>query len=312
MDFSRFKGWCDSMKVFLAAYETAYGIMEKTTGLVEKMAPFNVFCTFWYEPKTRNALTGMKKYGHKGTVIIDSGAHSFFGFTGKSVTAHFQEKPKKEMPDPYLYFEKYISWLDKFRDYFDFFVELDLQEIVGEKTVNSWRKRIIDKGLAPKMITVWHSVQNMNGFDEFIKMSESKYIGVEGIRGGKITLPYGLILKKCYESDVKVHGFAFTRGELLYKLPFYSVDSSTWRTPSRFGGIPFFDKKTGRVNVKTGTDVEREKRILFQNMFDPVLMSHQRGFEAEGLKYLNAAKQFMDFQKHITNIWEGRNVKWKD
>ena len=97
-------------------------------------------CALW----TRLMVTAKSR-------MIDSGAFSFlYGATNA------KEKP---MPDFDQYLAGYMVWLrSQLRvGLADFWVELDLSQIVGYSWVHAQRDKMIANGLGAGLIAVWHS-----------------------------------------------------------------------------------------------------------------------------------------------------------
>ena len=80
-----------------------------------------------------------------GKLMIDSGAYTFL-FGAEKDTAHEYDFDE--------YFSDYLRFLVEYRDYVDVYVELDLQQLVGEEKVEEWRRMFWENGLKP--VYVWH------------------------------------------------------------------------------------------------------------------------------------------------------------
>jgi hypothetical protein len=289
------------MKIYLAAAESHY----QTYDLVyPKYA--NIFCSYYYKNNTEWALTQFKKVGHKGTIVIDSGAHTFFGHKG-IVAVQLYDKSKKKMPDPMEYFKAYLVWVKKWYKFFDYFVELDLQELLSYDIILKWRDMFKEAGVFDKCITCYHTGDNWLQFTEMINQSESKYIGLEGHRLGWEHLPYNKFLKYCYENNCKAHGFAFTRMALLKEFPFYSVDSSSWLRTVKFGSINVFDKETKTVRLVAPT-----KANFLRFKFPINFHNTCKGKEIYKIKDEYSMDAFLEYEKYITDYWKVRGILWKN
>jgi len=306
------------MNICLAGYETQYAgyglVLPKET---------NLFLSYYYQKKVDKTLPILKPKGHKGTIIIDSGAHSFFSFIGLSVTSGFF-KSKGQQKDPEIYFKKYLKWLVANYSYYDYFVELDLQEIVGYEKIEEWRKEYKSKGVFSKCILVYHSVDGWDKFKKIINDSKCKYIGIEGIRLNIPMLPYNKYIKYAYDNNCKIHGFAFTRMQLLhtypfFSVPFFSVDSSSWTVGSRYGCLQMFVNgcmKTLKSPLDKRNKMTKEKqksKFLGYKLDIRMLGGHRDNTKREIIvkKLLHGAIQYLKLQKYITNIWCKRNIIWK-
>lgn len=291
------------MKLYLAAYETQW-MAAKGLLRVPKTAP--LFLTYYYADKTTKCLPSLKPHGHTGTLTIDSGAHSFFGHTGNAVTSSISKSRKKAMPNPQEYFDQYADWLSANHHLFDYFVELDLQEIVGQAVVDKWLSEYAARGIGHKCIMVHHSCQKWNEFEKIVDQSPSRYVGIEGIRPNTQMLPYVKFIRHAYEKRCGIHGFAFTRQDLLKVFPFYSVDSSSWTTPVRYGGIPVFNGV--RLSNKTGSDHERLRNVALQHRLSTHHLGHARSPEQYASRLETSAKAYLELGKFINDLWAKRGI----
>jgi hypothetical protein len=291
------------MKFYLAGYETACKNYD-----IYFPKDYNVFCTYFYKTKTIYTLKELKKRRHTGLITIDSGAHSFFQQVGMAVTKNKKIITEKKLTvvDAKKYFEEYFQFIKEYYDYFSYYVELDIQELVGLPLIYEWRERLKKAGLFKKCITVYHKADGDNEFKKLLKESESKYIALEGIRQGVESLNYLSLIKQCYEKNIKVHGFAMTNFEVASRLPFYSVDSSSWVATIRYGTFAIIDKK----------GVLKQVKITRNNCFKyniPIgLMNHSRTVADCQNKLYYTAKQYYLIAKYFTELWEKRGIKWKD
>jgi len=287
------------MKVYLAGYETAYSSYNT---VLEKNA--NIFCTYFYKNQTSKTLKYLTEVNHQGLVTVDSGAHSFFGLLGVSITSHANDK-KKDIPDPRVYFKEYKAWLKAHYNFLDYFCELDLQDILGMDQILQWRKELEDEGLADKAITVFHRDDGWEAFEALCANSKSGYIAIEGIKKNRSILPYNKYLKYAYEHGIKVHGFAFTKADLIQQFPFYSVDSSSWTMGPRYGSFQVF--RNGQMPTVTGT-----KAHFFKYGIPVELHNSHRSKEHSKLKLEFTAKEFQKLESYVTKLWEMRGIHWKD
>lgn len=291
------------MIVYLAGYETAYNsykcILPRTN---------NLFLTYFYKQNTNKALRALKPEGHKGLITIDSGAHSFFGLMGISVTssnADRQNSDLSKMPDPNEYFAVYKQWAKEHYHLFDYFCELDLQELLGMDKIRSWRKQLDDLGIADKCITVHHSSDTWEDFVRLCEESKSGYIAIEGLKKDKPMLPYNKFIKHAYQKGIKVHGFAFTKAQLLHSFAFYSVDSSSWTSSVRYGLFQAWDGNSMK-SIKPTYDSFLKYKI-------PIKMHNSLRTKLDcATKISWQAEQYVKMEEYFTRYWNLRGVKWHE
>lgn len=286
------------MRIYMAGYESIY----KSYG-IELPKKANVFVSYFYRGNLNKAIEEGVISGFEGKVVLDSGAHSFFGAEGMSTGAYVNKK-NNDLGEPKEYFEGYIEWLKKNHTYFDYFVELDLQELVGDDVVEGWRDRMRDIGILKKCITVHHSENSYEDWKKLVDRSESGYIGVEGLRVGYRMLPYKKLLKYAYEKGVKVHAFAFTRQSLLHRFPFYSVDSTSWTAPVRYGKLSVF--RDGRL-----VGINECPEEFWQEKLGRTFQSRTKNDEASRQKCMFMVEQYLKMEEYFTNLWRKRGVIWE-
>jgi len=164
--------------------------------------------------------------------LLDSGAFTFMsgGVDAKNIDW-----------DKYVY--EYASFIEsnKTANYF----ELDIDSIVGINEVERLRKAL-EKKSGYRSIPVWHKSR---GLDYWKKMCKDyDYIAIGGIVTQEIKRSeYDVfipLLKIARQHSCKVHGLGFTNLKGLQKYPFYSVDSTSWLSGSRYGGLYMFNGKS--------------------------------------------------------------------
>jgi len=293
------------MKIFLAGIENGDSKEVVNTGVID-----NGFVSYYYEK--RKKIPGMPNYRKLvRKIIVDSGAHSFFSESDTIHTASIVKKKIKTKQSPEAYFEDYKKWLVFNYDNFDYFVELDIGELVGQEKVLRWREELKELGLYNKCITVYHP-KVMSGADWLATLddSQSKYVALEGVRGGCWTLPYFKLIKECYDRGIKVHGFAMTKNDVYYSYPFYSVDSSSWKSGSLYGnGKVLVNKEIKNVKFKNKEhcfNVVDNKNFKISNL-------HSKNKKILALsRYLLAVEAYKKIETEATRIWEKRGIIWKD
>lgn len=165
--------------------------------------------------------------------ILDSGAFSFF---------NTKEIPTKD--EIIAYCDRYANYINEYN--VKHFAEIDVDKIYGYDFVLFLRKRLENK-TGKKCMPIWH---HSRGKEDFIKMcKEYSYAGVGGIASGeqlsKHKYSYKHLNRLARKYGCKLHGMGFTPTKDLYKYEFYSTDSTSWKSGTRFGTIYHF--KNGRL-----------------------------------------------------------------
>ena len=154
-------------------------------------------------------------------ILIDSGAFTFQkGGTDKNKLNN--------------YMNQYLKFVKKERnnDLIKGFFEMDIDGIIGYDNVLEYRHKLFD--LTDKIIPVWHKSL---GLEEYKKMCEDyEYISVSCV-GNRDIKPenYKHFVKYAHNRGTRIHGLGMTQRKILDKVPFDTVDSSSWQKIVRFG-----------------------------------------------------------------------------
>jgi hypothetical protein len=241
------------------------------------------------------------------SIIIDSGAHTFFSeraAEGLSVSNLKKKTKTKGTADEY--WQKYKVWLLDNKKYYDYYVELDIGEIVGQEKVNEWRQELKALGIFNRCITVVHP--NVVSFEDYLKMldeTESKYVALEGDRDNRPRLNYNKYLKPAIEKGVKIHCFAMTKDDVYGMFPFYSVDSTSWKAGAQYG--------ITKVKTNQGMKLVRftDKGHLLSvnsNNIAHTLGDSKKISRIE--RYTLSIQAYQDIESYYTRLWERRGVKY--
>lgn len=184
---------------------------------------FNRLASFFYVNHTTWQQENVGKYKN---YILDSGAFTFI-----------QNASKAGDIDSYV--DKYIDFVNAHA--IDLFFEMDVDSVLGYNKVKELRKRI-EKGTGKPVIPVFHFER---GIDDFIAMcKEYKYISIGTSKFSKSDhRMYLAFVMAAQKYNCKVHGLGVTGMTVLSKVPFYSVDSSSWTSGNRYRGMYHFNGK---------------------------------------------------------------------
>ncbi len=219
------------MKIFLAATSD-----KKFLGKVLNQIPY-ILESFYYVQEWQLPLIKNAKM-----FLLDSGAFTFMN----------SEKDKKIDWDAYI--ERYAKFIND--NNIEYFFELDIDVVVGIDEVIRLRNKL-EKLTNKKCIPVWHKSRGINSWKEICK--NYNYVAIGGIVAGEITKEeykyFTPLLKIAKEYGTKVHALGFTSTKELNRYNFYSVDSTSWKSGSRFGQV---NKFTGKY-IKT--QQYKDKRV---------------------------------------------------
>ena len=223
------------MLIYMAAAENS-----DIAGAVAVGAVRNAFTSYFYMRKMGDVLKRMRK--HCKRVIVDCGAHTFFAQLGTLGVAGTGNNWKREEPE--AYFTEYLAWLKTYANDLDYFLELDIGDVVGQAQVEKWRERIRKAGLAEKCIIGWHpKAEPLEHFLNVARRWPSRYVGIEGLRHHRPSCDYVDVVTRLYRLNVRAHGFAMVKRRFLDLVPFYSADSISFKGGVLYGADAFHNPR---------------------------------------------------------------------
>ena len=221
--------------------------------LKENFFNFYRLHSYEYLKKEPEEVAILKKYDD---FILDSGIFSFLN--GKNT--------------------KNVNWEKYMQDYADFvrenkiknYVEMDIESVIGLEETEKLRKRL-EKRVGWKSMPVWH----MNrGYDKWLEIcKEYDYVCFGAFLTDGLSESKYPIIKKFLDDakkhNCKVHGLGFTNFKWLPKLPFYSVDSSSWTIGNRFGSIWKYENgKVKHLKRPEGTRISDGTKLAKHNFYE--------------------------------------------
>jgi hypothetical protein len=193
----------------------------------------------------------------KVSLFLDSGAYSWYSkFYGQTVTTG---QKKKEVggyindPEFLEYRDKYVEFLKENAEHITVYANLD---VIGHaESTYKMQKFLESKGLSP--LPVFHFGEDMKWLRRYMDEGYD-YIGIGGVvslSSAKQTAAtfYDEIFSIICDSKtglpkVRLHGFGLTTVELMFRFPWYSVDSTSWVMTSRFGMVYVPKFKQGKFD----------------------------------------------------------------
>jgi hypothetical protein len=228
------------MKVFLSGLESS----EKNIidPMIARGEQFD-YClsSYFYACKKKDFIDKLKLISKE--ILIDSGAHSF-------------QKGKKVNWVEYT--KKYAEWItkndnDKIVGYF----EMDVDNVIGYENVLYLRK--ILESVSDKIIPVWHKNRGIEDFKQMCEKYAGKIVAITGFKNEDIQdHQYLMFLKYAKKFDCKVHCLGMTRTKIMDLVPFYSVDSSTWKQAGNYGEFREFINGRLYIHKRKGLHTTQE------------------------------------------------------
>lgn len=186
--------------------------------------------------------------------ILDSGIFSYL--TSRDPTKVDWEK----------YATEYAQYVKKagIRNY----VEIDIDRVLGLGEVERLRQ-YIEKKVGWKCMPVWHMGR---GYDKWLEICRDyDYVcfgafltdNLAPSKFGQITH----FLKDAKKQDCKVHGLGFTSGVWMPRLPFHSVDSSSWTAGIRYGFVFEFRQGVMKQHIRPASHIISDPKALHLHNF---------------------------------------------
>jgi hypothetical protein len=236
-------------------------------------------------------------------VILDSGAFSMWS-NGKTVNL-----------------EEYAQFCKVFKELLPKNIELNVvnldvlpgtwghvpsKEDIATSAEEGWQNMLYLESLGLKVIHVFHQHEDFAILEKL--KAHSDYIGISPANDVSMNEKLDWLNKVFLnlKDKTKTHGFAVTSHKQLLGYPFYSVDSSSWVTPARFGRVAVF---TDRYEIKTfpyKSKDDIEKFWPYISYMGIQKIAHVRWEDRVGI----AIKAYKRLGEVATEVWAKRGVTW--
>jgi hypothetical protein len=162
--------------------------------------------------------------------MIDSGGHSF------RKEGYCPKWPDLQWFDDLAL--KYRDWLLANKSLIDLAVNLDIDKPCGFENMQRWDYDIF-RPLERDGVPICYVYHEEYGYDYWLKMCrEHEYVGLPGHLDEAM---YFRLLRPAMMNGCRVHGFACTKASVLGRVPFATVDSTSWKAGERFGQTFVFE-----------------------------------------------------------------------
>lgn len=215
---------------------------------------FKILLSYWYFQKHDIGAFLTNTFQRKPAVFADSGA-----FSAKSQGVSIK-------------IDEYIKWLHRWKEHFDCYANLD---VIGNHRQTMENQRIIESaGLAP--LPVYHAGEPWEALSGLTE--RYSYIALGGLVGnakhdrGKTVWRFCCKAFEVAKKRCVYHGFGCTSWQTMRDFPWYSVDSSSWASGFRYGQVPIWDERRGRIFLIGIGDVRKwlkNAAIVRAMGFDP-------------------------------------------
>lgn len=143
----------------------------------------------------------------------------------------------------------YIKFIKKHKKKIGVYANLD---VIGDAKA-TWKNQKIMEDAGLKPLPVYHLEDDIKYLDKCLDKYD--YFCVGGMAKGYSAISRQGFLDRCFEvicdtpdkmPRAKIHGFGLTSLSLLFRYPWYSVDSTTWVITGRMGAILIPQFKNGK------------------------------------------------------------------
>ena len=245
------------MKVFLSAVEPS-----QNSHAVKKSGFDGSFCRLMVEKHGVELLWNLMSFyytrknerseidyirDHSRLILIDSGAHSL----QKGAAVKWNS-----------YVDEYAEFIASFdRENVVGFFEMDVDNVLGYKKVLEYRSFLEEA--SDKIIPVWHKNRGIADFKKMCSDYEGKVVAITGFKNEDILdSQYINFWKYAHDAGCRMHCLGMTRKEILDKVPFDYVDSSSWVMSSIMGTYA-----RNRKKQKRGPDGKADYMKLFMDNY---------------------------------------------
>lgn len=198
-----------------------------------------------YKNNDRSRLRLLLSYHYVKNVDIDSLVEKKFDGTAPDIfldSGAYSAATQNVMID----IKEYASFIKKFGHHFTTYANLD---VIGDPIKTADNQRTLeDLGLAP--IPVFHTDEPFKYLERYVE--HYSYIALGGmvryLSRWSALIPWIIKCFRTGKSTTKFHGFGCTTWPVLVRIPWYSIDSSTWASGFRFGELALFCERAERWN----------------------------------------------------------------
>jgi len=249
----------------------------------------------YYKDVDLDALLEKKFAPHYPEVFIDSGG---FSAMTQGVSINMSD---------------YIAYIKRFAHRIRVYANLD---VIGNAVATAANQaRMEDAGLSP--IPVFHTDEDFMWLEKYVE--RYPYIALGGMvpymKQWRALMPWLIRCFKIADGKSVFHGFGCTTWNIISRVKWYSVDSSTWCSSFRFGTVALFDSRVGewsKFQLGSVAEVKKCEHLIRWYGFDPEDFADRKRNERKKIAAISAlayikAEEYLRKRHgeiHIPNISE--------
>jgi hypothetical protein len=209
----------------------------------------------------------------------------------------------------------YATWLLRSARRFESYANLDVIGDDDRAAAATAANQATLEGLGLKPLPVFHAGESWTALEALLDAGYT-YIGLGGLvgRGPKAVMPWLVKAFRMAEGRAVFHGFGVTNLTISRSLPFYSLDSTTWKNYRQYGEIQLWDDTRRQfVKIMLANTTLRERHALIykhaallrKHDVDPAVVTNPRfGRPDEGKETAQTGRE-SDFLASVNmKAWE--------
>ena len=182
------------------------------------------------------------------------------------------------------------------------------QTQVEESARAGWDNMLLLESKGLKVIPVFHQHEDWAWLEKM--RAHTDYIGISPANDVSMEEKLEWLNKVFFRirNTIKTHGFAVTSHHQRYNFPFFSVDSSSWTTPARFGRIPIFkdNLSMSTVDYKNKDDIVKYWEYLRHIGIEKI------GADSWKDRTKLAIKSYQRLEFVATRLWRSRGITYEE
>lgn len=180
---------------------------------------------------------------------------------------------------------------------------------IAKSAEQGWENMLYLEGLGLKVIHIFHQHEDFSVLERL--RNHSDYIGISPANDVSMEEKLAWLNKVFFylKDTTKCHGFAVTSHRQLFGYPFYSVDSSSWVMPARFGRVPIL---TDNHEVKTISYKKKEDIEDYWPYLSSIGMDKIADKVDWKQRVIIGIKTYQKLQEIASLLWTARKVIWKE
>ena len=191
--------------------------------------------------------------------FLDSGAFTYW--------AKYEKEPEK-LPPWKKYKKLFFTYVNDTWERWARIAELDLDHVEGIDLdmLAEWRDEMFDRWPQANICPVWHPSRGADEWTSYVRDPRIRHICIGS--GQKNDGLIRRMVTTAHQWNKTVHGFGMTRvNTSLQRIPYDSVDSTSWLMSQKFGTMFIFKDNKFRLIGKDAGMSKKQSRMPWRNHF---------------------------------------------